>query len=91
MVYKQGIVVRSTGSWYTVRTKNGEIVECRIKGLFRIKGIKTTNPVAVGDEVELELSPSGNAVIINIHERKNYIIRKATKLSKDNAYHCIQY
>lgn len=82
MVSKLGIVIRSTGSWYTVRTKNGETIECKIKGLFRIKGLRTTNPVAVGDEVEIEVSPSGDAVIIDILERKNYIIRKATKLSK---------
>jgi len=82
MVHKKGKVVRSTGSWYTVRTKDGEIVECKIKGRFRIKGLRTTNPVAVGDEVEIEVSPSGDAVIIDIQERKNYIIRKATKLSK---------
>lgn len=82
MVHKQGKVVRSTGSWYTVRTTDGEIIECKIKGRFRIKGLRTTNPVAVGDEVEIEVSPSGDAVIIDIHERKNYIIRKATKLSK---------
>jgi ribosome biogenesis GTPase len=82
MDYKEGKVVRSTGSWYTVRTHDGEIVECKIKGRFRIKGLRTTNPVAVGDEVEIEVSPSGDAVIIDIHDRKNYIIRKATKLSK---------
>jgi len=82
MVYKKGIVVRSTGSWYTVLTKDGEIAECKIKGRFRIQCLRTTNPVAVGDEVEIEVSPSGDAVIIDIHDRKNYIIRKATKLSK---------
>jgi len=82
MTHKQGTVIRSTGSWYTVMTSDREIIECKIKGRFKIKGLRTTNPVAVGDHVEIEISPSGDGVIIDIHERKNYIIRKATKLSK---------
>jgi len=82
MIRKQGTVIRSTGSWYTVMTSDQEIIECKIKGRFRIKGLRTTNPVAVGDHVEIEISPSGDAVIIDINERKNYIVRKATKLSK---------
>lgn len=82
MVQKQGIVVRSTGSWYNVLTDDGETFQCKIKGRFRIKGIRTTNPVAVGDAVTIEVSPSCDAVIIDIQERKNYIIRKATNLSK---------
>ena len=82
MVHKKGVVVRSTGSWYTVLTTDNETVECKIKGRFRIKGLRTTNPVAVGDKVEIEMAPNGDAVITDIHERKNYIIRKATKLSK---------
>ena len=82
MVNKQGIVVRSTGSWHTVLTNDGIKTDCKIKGRFRIKGIRTTNPVAVGDIVDFQLTDSGNGVIIDIRERKNYIIRKATKLSK---------
>ena len=82
MVNKQGVVVRSTGSWHTVLTNNGVKTDCKIKGRFRIKGIRTTNPVAVGDIVDFQLTDSGNGVIVDIRNRKNYIIRKATKLSK---------
>ena len=82
MVNKQGVVIRSTGSWYTVLTDAGEKIECKIKGRFRIQGIRTTNPVAVGDRVDFQVSGDGYAVITKIHERKNHIIRKATKLSK---------
>jgi len=79
-----GLVYKSTGSWYTVKAENGEMYECRIKGKFRIKGIKSTNPVAVGDIVDFEIdSKSDNVtgVINKIHERKNYIIRKSVNLS----------
>src|SRR5690606_15181115 len=78
------LVYKSTGSWYTVKAENGEMYECRIKGKFRIKGIKSTNPVAVGDIVDFEIdSKSDNVtgVINKIHERKNYIIRKSVNLS----------
>lgn len=81
----QGTVYKSTGSWYQVKAENGEIYECRIKGKFRIKGIKSTNPVAVGDEVifDLEEGVEGNTgVIKNIKERENYIIRRSVNLSK---------
>lgn len=80
-----GLVYKSTGSWYTVKTDLGEIYECRIKGKFRIKGIKNTNPIAVGDVVDFELETDNNQVsgIINkIHDRRNYIIRKSVNLSK---------
>ncbi|MFK8275453.1 ribosome small subunit-dependent GTPase A [Capnocytophaga cynodegmi] len=77
-----GIVYKSTGSWYTVKSSEGVFYQCRIKGKFRIKGIKNTNPVAVGDYVSFELEESGNGVIQEIHERKNYIIRKSVNLSK---------
>lgn len=77
----QGVVIKSTGSWYSVRFESGEQLECRIKGKFRIEGIKTTNPVAVGDFVEVEMKPDG-AVINRIMERRNYIIRKSINLSK---------
>ncbi|NNC70844.1 MAG: ribosome small subunit-dependent GTPase A [Flavobacteriaceae bacterium] len=80
---KTGVVIKSTGSWYTVRTKDDQVINCRIRGKFRMSGIKSTNPVTVGDIVDIELEKDKeNAVIINIHERKNYIIRKSVKLSK---------
>ena len=74
--------MKSTGSWYSVRMESGEVLDCRIKGKFRMKGIKTTNPVAVGDVVEVVVNPDG-AVINRIEDRKNYIIRKSTNLSKE--------
>ncbi|MDO4783458.1 MAG: ribosome small subunit-dependent GTPase A, partial [Capnocytophaga felis] len=77
-----GVVYKSTGSWYIVKASDGLFYQCRIKGKFRIKGIKNTNPVAVGDSVSFELEESGNGVIQEIHERKNYIIRKSVNLSK---------
>lgn len=79
----QGIVIKSTGSWYTIKTDQGEMLECGIKGKFRQKGIRSTNPVVVGDRVSFELhtgQKTGN--ITAISERKNYIVRKASKLSK---------
>tara|TARA_B110000977_G_C11003423_1_gene464787 strand:- start:219 stop:1154 length:936 start_codon:yes stop_codon:yes gene_type:complete len=77
----QGMVVKSTGSWYSVRTYNGEYLDCRIRGKFRIKGLKSTNPIAVGDIVVL--SCEGNDYLITeILERKNYIVRKSVNLSK---------
>ncbi|AWK03167.1 ribosome small subunit-dependent GTPase A [Flavobacterium crocinum] len=80
-----GTVYKSTGSWYTVKSENGDFVECRMKGKFRIKGIKSTNPIAVGDIVDYELDETSDAItgtIHNIHERKNYIVRKSVNLSK---------
>ncbi|NDI97739.1 ribosome small subunit-dependent GTPase A [Flavobacterium sp. LaA7.5] len=80
-----GLVYKSTGSWYNVKADDGTFYECRIKGKFRIQGIKSTNPVAVGDVVDFEIEESGDAVdavITTIHERKNYIIRKSVNLSK---------
>ena len=78
-------VYKSTGSWYTVKTLNGKFYECRIKGRFRLQGIKSTNPIAVGDKVEFELETNNNTetgVINRIEERKNYIVRKSVNLSK---------
>lgn len=78
-----GIVTKSTGSWYTVYMENGKKVDCRLKGKFRIKGIKSTNPVAVGDQVNFEFEAGKETGVINhISERKNYIIRKSVNLSK---------
>ncbi len=80
-----GTVYKSTGSWYTVKTQNGKTYECRIKGKFRLKGIKSTNPIAVGDHIDFELETKNDnvtGVINRIHNRKNYIVRKSVKLSK---------
>lgn len=78
----KGLVIKNTGSWYTVYTEDGRYVESKIKGNFRLKGIRTTNPVAVGDRVEIEENREGTAFICQIEERKNYIIRRASNLSK---------
>lgn len=80
-----GTVIRNTGSHYVVETDGGVEINCKIKGNFRIKGIRTTNPVAVGDHVTIgEQGPDGVAFITAISPRKNYIIRKASKLSKES-------
>ncbi len=81
----KGTVYKSTGSWYTVKSENGTFYECRIKGKFRIEGIKSTNPVAVGDHVDFEVETKGDetiGIINKIGERDNYIIRKSVNLSK---------
>ncbi len=80
-----GLVYKSTGSWYTVKTLNGKFYECRIKGKFRLKGIKSTNPISVGDVVDFELETNNDretGVINRIQDRKNYIVRKSVNLSK---------
>ena len=79
-----GLVYKSTGSWYTVKSEQGNFIECRMKGKFRIKGIKSTNPIAVGDWVDYKLEETSDSVtgtIHTIHERKNYIVRKSVNLS----------
>jgi len=79
----QGLIIKSTGSWYQVQVPDGRRFEARIKGKFRIKGLSTTNPLAVGDVVDFEFEPeSENAVIHHLHPRRNYIIRKSINLSK---------
>lgn len=79
----EGIVVKSTGSWYEVMKPSGEIINCRLKGKFRLQGLKHTNPVTVGDKINYEMEPnSENGVIFSIEPRKNYIIRKSSNLSK---------
>lgn len=80
----QGIVIKNTGSWYTVRTDEGNNVDCKIKGNFRLKGIRSTNPVAVGDIVDIVRNQEGTAFITAIHDRRNYIIRKSQNLSKQS-------
>ena len=80
-----GLVYKSTGSSYTVKTNDGKVFECRIKGKFRMQGIKSTNPIAVGDVVDFELDNTTDETIgqiHNIHDRKNYIVRKSVNLSK---------
>lgn len=80
-----GIVYKSTGSWYTVKADNGDFYSCKIKGKFRIKGIKSTNPIAVGDVVHFKVETIGDdtiGIIDKIEDRKNYIIRKSVNLSK---------
>jgi ribosome biogenesis GTPase / thiamine phosphate phosphatase len=79
-----GTVYKSTGSWYTVKSEQGDFIECRMKGKFRMKGIKSTNPIAVGDVVDYELEETSDTVtgtIHHIHDRKNYIVRKSVNLS----------
>ena len=78
----KGIVTKSTGSWYHLRTEDGTVYQARIRGKFRIANIKHTNPIAVGDEVDFEIDKDDIAVITTIHDRKNYIIRKSVNLSK---------
>ena len=80
---EKGTVIKSTGSWYIVRLENEQVVECRIRGKFRMEGIRTTNPVAVGDWVKVEKNQDGH-VIVGIEPRKNYLIRKSTNLSKES-------
>lgn len=78
-----GLVIKNTGSWYLVRTDDGSEVNCKIKGNFRLKGIRTTNPVAVGDRVSIIPNEDGTASINGIAPRRNYIIRRASNLSKE--------
>ena len=80
----KGLVIKNTGSWYLVRTDEGRDVECKVKGNFRLKGIRSTNPVAVGDRVHILLNAEGTAFISEIEDRKNYIIRRASNLSKQS-------
>lgn len=80
----KGLVIKNTGSWYTVKTDDGQLIESKIKGNFRLKGIRSTNPVAVGDRVELIVNQEGTAFISSIESRRNYIIRKSPNLSKQS-------
>ncbi|MGN1213832.1 MAG: ribosome small subunit-dependent GTPase A [Bacteroidaceae bacterium] len=79
-----GQIVKNTGSWYEVRADNGEMVLCKVKGNFRLKGIRSTSPVVVGDFVTFEKNKEGTAFISSIDDRRNYIIRKASNLSKQS-------
>lgn len=79
-----GLVIRNTGSWYQVKTDDGRLIDCKIKGNFRLKGIRSTNPVAVGDRVDIVLNNEGTAFITSIDDRKNYIVRRSSNLSKQS-------
>ena len=81
----KGLVIKNTGSWYTVKTDGEDkVIDCKIKGNFRLKGIRSTNPVAVGDRVEVVPNQEGTAFITHIEDRRNYIIRKSPNLSKQS-------
>lgn len=80
----KGLVIRNTGSWYTVRTDDGRDIESKIRGNFRLKDIRSTNPISVGDRVDIDINKEGSAFITEIEDRKNYIIRRASNLSKQS-------
>lgn len=80
----RGLVIKNTGSWYLVSTEDGRLIESKIKGNFRLKGIKSTNPVAVGDWVHIIINQEGTAFINEIEDRKNYIVRRSSNLSKQS-------
>lgn len=80
----KGLVIKNTGSWYLVKTEDNQLIECKIKGNFRLKGIRSTNPIAVGDYVKIASNTEGTAFITEIEDRKNYIIRRASNLSKQS-------
>ena len=80
----EGLVVKNTGSWYVVKYADGTMANCKIKGNFRLKGIRTTNPVSVGDRVEVSENADGTGFITAITPRRNYIIRRASNLSKES-------
>ena len=80
----KGLVIRNTGSWYQVKAEDGSVIDCKIKGNFRLKGIRSTNPVAVGDYVQIITNNEGTALISEIEDRKNYIIRRSSNLSKQS-------
>ncbi len=80
----RGLVIKNTGSWYHVKTEDGQVIESKVKGNFRLKGIKSTNPVAVGDYVRIVVNQEGTAFITEIEDRRNYIIRRSSNLSKQS-------
>ena len=79
----KGLVIKNTGSWYTVLTDDGQLLDCKVKGSFRLRGIRSTNPVAVGDRVTVS-GTGGGVYITDIEDRRNYIIRKSINLSKQS-------
>ncbi|GHU76383.1 putative ribosome biogenesis GTPase RsgA 2 [Bacteroidia bacterium] len=80
----KGLVIKNTGSWYTVHTDDGRDIESKIKGNFRLRDIRSTNPIAVGDRVDIDINQEGTAFITEIDDRKNYMIRRASNLSKQS-------
>lgn len=80
----EGLVIKNTGSWYQVRTEDNRNIECKIKGNFRLRDIKSTNPIAVGDKVSIVINNDNTGVITDIADRKNYIIRRSSNLSKQS-------
>lgn len=80
----RGLVIKNTGSWYQVKTEDGRLIDSKIKGNFRLKGIKSTNPITVGDYVDITINAEGTALITNIEDRKNYIVRRSSNLSKQS-------
>ncbi len=80
----KGLIIKNTGSWYHVRADDGQNVECKLRGNFRLKGFRSTNPIAVGDRVRFDKNEDGTGLIMEIEERKNYIIRRASNLSKQS-------
>ncbi len=80
----KGLVIKNTGYWYTVLTDEGATIDCKVKGNFRLKGIRSTNPVAVGDRVEIKKTDETTAFITEIEDRRNYVIRKSSNLSKQS-------
>ena len=80
----RGLVVKNTGSWYQVKTDDNRFIETKLKGSFRLKDIRSTNPVAVGDYVKIEENQEGTAFIFEIEERRNYIVRRSSNLSKQS-------
>jgi ribosome biogenesis GTPase len=88
---KKGLVIKSTGSWFAVEDENGKVFDCKVKGNFRIKGIKSTNPIAVGDVVKFKVNDDSEKLfnkergwITDIEDRKNYIVRRSPNLSKQS-------
>lgn len=79
-----GLVIKNTGSWYSVKTDDEQVFDCKVKGTFRLQGIRSTNPIAVGDRVKFDVSSDGYGLISKVEERKNYIIRRASNLSKQS-------
>lgn len=78
----KGLVRKNTGSWFYIRTDEGNDIQCKLRGTFRLKDIKTTNPIAVGDRVVYEMNDDGTGLITQIEQRKNYVIRRSSNLSK---------
>ena len=92
-----GLVIKNTGSWYHVKTDDNQVIHCKLRGNFRLKDIQSTNPIVVGDYVRIDINPEGTAFITEIEDRKNYIVRRSSNLSKQshilaaNIDHCLLF